>query len=130
MTDQVAWWIESAKRDEEMGRLLMSHGYYEGAVAHIHQSAVKLLKAVEIRKEIKSNLLQCVKILEGLAAAGIPSERAMNFARKLDLYYSDSRYPVSGPLSKAFDETMIAELLLCLERIQSFSGELLGPGTL
>ncbi len=120
MTEQVSWWIEAGKRDEEMARILLENDYLEGASFHIQQSAVKYLKALEIKEELHSNSLMCVKILDTLSIKDLPVDDAFSFARKLDLYYTDSRYPINGPLSKCFDESMVVELFVCLERIQSF----------
>jgi HEPN domain-containing protein len=125
MNEQVKWWIESSRRDEEMARILMEKSYYEGAAFHVQQSAVKLLKAVQISKEIASNQLMCVKIIEAMVTANLPADNIANFGRKLDLFYTDSRYPINGPPHRCFDEVMIVELFVSLERIQSFCGKYL-----
>ena len=101
----------------------MEKAFYEGAVYHLQQSAVKNLKALEFHRGISTNVFTGVKLLESLAANGLNTEHVVNFARKLDLFYSDSRFPTNGPISSKFDETMIVELFVCLERIQAFCNE-------
>jgi HEPN domain-containing protein len=121
MSDVVNWWIETSKRDEAMARILMEKNYLDGSAFHMQQAAVKLLKALQLKLNIKDNNLMCVKILETIEESKkVHVDEITSFARKLDLYYNDSRYPINDLPSKYFDESMIVELFVCLERIQTF----------
>ena len=62
----------------------------------------------------------CVKILDSLKIKKISVDNVISFARKLDIHFQDSRYPINGAPSDFFDEVMAVELFVCLERIQNF----------
>lgn len=125
MNEKVKWWIDSSKQDEAVARMLLKNEFYDSVVFHIQQCAVKLLKAAEIYLNEQSNNLMCKKILDSIAKAGIETTPIQSFCRKLDVNYADCRFPYNGPTKDLYDEVVVVELFICLERIQNFCNNII-----
>ena len=122
-------WIETAGRDHEAAELLRDAGHYALAVFHFQQAAEKSLKAACALAGRPAFTHSLVMLLKALRDGGLAvDDELLHFARKLDVHYTQSRYP--GTLGVApgelYDREVCGEVEQWSQRIQAFA-ETLAP---
>jgi HEPN domain-containing protein len=118
-------WLAQAERDLEKAALDLEHGYYEWACFTAHQSAEKAVKAVFQSRGSSVRGHALLRLLQELDAA----EDLRHFARVLDRYYIEARYPngfPSGAPMEYFDATLAREAIDAAEAVFRFCRDHLG----
>ncbi|MCS7274114.1 MAG: HEPN domain-containing protein [Candidatus Bipolaricaulota bacterium] len=113
MREEVRWWQEAGQRDLAMAERLLKSKFYEGTAFHAQQAAEKFLKALLVKYRIEFRTHSCAAMLKKLHKKLPVEKRLLTLARKLDVHYSDARYPnsVGGSPQEFYDEAIAQELL-------------------
>jgi len=122
-------WIKQARRDLQRAKLDVEHDYFEWACFAAQQSAEKAVKAVYQASNQSVRGHSIVKMLQGLQNSINVSEPLIHFARVLDRYYIESRYPNGFPEGSPFeffDEKLAEEALHAAGQILRFCDDRIG----
>ena len=83
-------WLDAARRDLDIARLLLSHGHWDASAFHSHQAAEKALKAVQIRRSKRFDRIHDIAAL----CRSVDAPPALTeHAALLRAYYTGGRYP-------------------------------------
>lgn len=116
-------WFLQAKRDYEKAKLDFKHGFYEWCCFTAQQAAEKALKALYYRMNQSVRGHSLVRMFEGLSSQMTISEELYHWARILDRYYQESRYPNGFPEGSPFeffDANIAREALNAVRAILEF----------
>ena len=96
-------WMKQAERDLERARLDVEFGFYEWACFTAQQSAEKAVKAVfqKLKKSLRGHSL--LKMFEELSVELEVPRNLFDYAKLLDRYYIEPRYPNSFPAGSPYE---------------------------
>jgi len=119
-------WLDQAERDLGRAKLDIDHAYYEWACFVSQQAAEKAIKAVfqGLNRSVRGHgILKMLNVLQDeIEPRGAP-EALFHYARVLDRYYIEARYPNGFPSGKPadyFDQTLAEEAVNAAEKIIRF----------
>ncbi|NPA41804.1 MAG: HEPN domain-containing protein [Aquificae bacterium] len=124
-------WLRQAKRDLEKAQLDLEHGFYEWACFTAQQASEKAVKALyysmnmEVRGRSLYKLLKTLSEMKGIEV----DEELLHYARVLDRYYIEARYPNGFPEgypAEFFDLKMAQEAVDAGRKILRFCEGLMG----
>lgn len=130
MREEVRWWQEAGRRDLQMAKRLLKAKFYEGTAFHAQQAAEKLLKALLAKHRLEFRTHSCAAMLKRLQKRLPFDKKLLTLARKLDVHYSDARYPnsVGGAPQEFYDEPIAQELLLAAKELIAYAEKGLSEG--
>lgn len=123
MANRAFDWFLQAKRDYEKATLDWKHGFYEWCCFTAQQAGEKAIEALYYKNNQSVRGHSLVRMLEGLASQVAVPEELYHYARILDRYYREARYPNGFPEGSPFeffDETIAKEALYAARAILEF----------
>lgn len=130
MRAEVRWWQEAGRRDLAMAERLLKAKFYEGTAFHAQQAAEKFLKALLAKYLMEFRTHSCAAMLKKLHKKLPVDKKLFTLARKLDVHYSDARYPnsVGGSPHEFYDEAIAQELLDAAKELIAYAEKGLSEG--
>lgn len=118
MANRAEDWFRQAKRDYEKAQVDFQNGFYEWCCFTAQQACEKGFKALYYSRNKSVRGHSLLRMLQGLSQELAIPEELYHYARVLDRYYQEARYPNGFPEGSPFDffDQKIAEEALYAAR--------------